>query len=201
MDHEDRLSEIEKLLPKADRAAEKERAARALEETAMAKVLERLIETILPDFDRLADVVLLRRDEFTSEAQPSLSTFAREDYPEPGILLFEDETEGGTGTPHRLHLGGSQIHLLRDGRLLLLWRSGFREVTKRRGSRPDQHEVWAMTPQEISPLEAVQHAVFIEAILETVKESLLTAIVLSEDAARESEQRTARLMKLLDLVH
>ena len=201
MDHEDRLIEIEKLLPEVSRAVAKEKAARALEEEAMARVLERVIAMLLPHFDQLADVVIARREEFSSEAQPSLSTFAREDYPEPGVLLFEYETEKGTGTPNRLHLGGSQIYLLRDGRLLLLWRNGFQEVTKRRGSRPDRQEVWATTSQEISPLEAVRHAIFIEAILETVKESLLTAIVLSEDAACESEKRTAQLMKLLDLIH
>jgi len=76
-----------------------------------------------------------------------------------------------------------------------------REETKKRGSRPDRHEVWATTIRELSALEAVQHVVFIEAILDTVKEALLARVELSEEAARESEVRTAHLMKLLDLIH
>jgi hypothetical protein len=84
---------------------------------------------------------------------------------------------------------------------LVLWRDGFREENRKRGSRPDRHEVWATTIREVSALEAVQHVVFVEAILNGVKEALLSRVELSEDAARDSEERTAYLMKLLDLLH
>ena len=42
---------------------------------------------------------------------------------------------------------------------------------------------------------------FIEAIIDTVKDALIARVELSEEAARESEVRTAHLMKLLDLIH
>lgn len=82
-----------------------------------------------------------------------------------------------------------------------VWRDGFREETKRRGFRPDRHEVWTTTAREICALEAVRHVVFIEAIIETVKEALLGRVELAGDAARDSEERTVRLLKALDLVH
>lgn len=156
---------------------------------------------LLPHFDRLADIIITRREEYSSEANRARNEFAREDFREPGILLSEDDIEEGTGTPSRLRLGGGRLFLLRDGRILLLWCDGFREETRKRGFRPDRHEVWATTVREVSALEAVRHVVFIEAILDTVKEALLTRVELSEEAARESEERTAGLMKLLDLIH
>jgi len=201
MDREQMLAEIASLLPDVGRAIEKERAARAAEEETSAKVLERVVAMLLPHFDKLADIIITRREEYSSEANRARNEFAREDFPEPGILLSEDEAEEGTGTPNRLRLCGSRLFLLRDGRILLLWRDGFREETKKRGFRPDRNEVWATTTREVSALEAVQHVVFIEAILDTVKEALLARVELSEEAARESEVRTAHLMKLLDLIH
>src|SRR5574341_169437 len=201
MDREQMLAEIARLLPEVDRASADERAARAAEEETSAKVLEHVVAMLLPHFDEVADIIITRREEFSSEANRALNAFAREDFPEPGIHLYVYEFEEGTGTPNRLRLGGSQLCLLRDGRILLLWRDGFREETKKRGFRPDRHEVWTTTAREVSALEAVRHVVFIEAIIETVKEALLGRVELAGDAARESEERTVRLLKVLDLVH
>jgi hypothetical protein len=201
MDREQMLTDIARLLPEVERASEQERAARAAEEDASAAVLERLVTMLLPRFDRLADIIITRREEYSSEANRARNEFAREDFPEPGILLSEYDREEGTGTPNRLRIGGSSLYLLRDGRLLLFWRDGFREETKKRGFRPDRHEVWTTTVRQVSALDAVRHVMFIEAILETVKEALVQSVEVSEEAARESEERTARLMKLLDLIH
>ncbi len=62
------------------------------------------------------------------------------------------------------------------------------------GIGPQPHAFACATCQRI------RSSIF-EAILDTVKEALLARVELSEEAARESEVRTAHLMKLLDLIH
>jgi hypothetical protein len=200
-DHEQALKDLEDLLPKALQAAQRQDAVRAAEDAAAAKVLERVIELLLPQFDLLADIIIVRREEVSSEANRALNRFVREDYPEKGVLLVERDLEDGTGTPNQIHLSGCRLYLLRDGRLLLCLRDGVKEETRKRGMRPDRHEAWVATCQIMSPLEAIQQVAFIEEILDTVKDALVGVIELAEDSVQEGEKRTAQLLKLIDRIN
>lgn len=62
-------------------------------------------------------------------------------------------------------------------------------------------EVDRASADEGAARAAARHVVFIEAIIETVREALLGRVELAGDAARQSEERTVRLLKVLDLVH
>jgi hypothetical protein len=195
------LKEMERLLPEVRQAIEQEKLAEAAEQAVQTQVMEHVIQMLTPAFDLLSDLIVTQRAEISSEADRSLNQFYREDHPEPGIKLYEYEFEEGTGTPNRLRLLGTRLYLLPKGRLLVARKDGFRQTKKRRGFRPDQHEEWSLTCEEVTLQEALKHVVFIEAVLDTVKESLLTAVEFAKDGAAESTERTAKLMRLLDLVN
>jgi hypothetical protein len=197
-DHEQALTDIEKLLPQVSGSAREAAAAHAAERQAELKVLERVVELLTPQFDKLADIIVTRREEFSSEAQPSLNQFHREDYPEKGVLIHEHEGEDGTGKLGRLRLWATRIYLLERGRLLLVQREGFREERARRGIRPDRHEVWAATADEVTPAEALERIALIEMVLDTVREQVEMAVGLAEDTAVSAAERTAKLLKLVD---
>ncbi len=200
-DHEQALTAIEQLLTKVPTSAADVAAADAVERQAELKVLERVVELLAPHFDKLADIIIARREEFTSEAQPSLNQFHREDYPEKGVLIHEHEGEDGTGQLGRLRLWGARIYLLKGGRLLLVQREGFREERKRRGLRPDRKEVWGSSAVEVTTAEALERIALIEMLLDTVKEQVEMAVGLAEDHLLSSAERTAKLLKLVDGMH
>lgn len=197
-DHEQALKDIEHLVAKVPSSAADAAEAHATERAAELKVLERVVELLATQFDRLADIIIVRREEFSNEAQPSLNQFHREDYPEKGVLIFEDEHEGGTGTPDRLRIWARRIYLLSRKRLLLVESDGFRHEKKRRGLRPDRHEVWASRAVEVSTAEALDRIALIEMVLDTVREQLDMAVGLAEDTVVSSAERTAKLLKLVD---
>lgn len=197
-DHEQALKEIEQLLAKVPSSAAQAAEAHAAERAAELRVLQRVVELLTTQFDRLADIIIVRREAFTSEAQPGLNQFLREDYPEKGVLLFEDEHEDGTGTPDHLRIWARRIYLLSAGRLLLVETEGFRQEKKRRGLRPDRHEVWAARAVEVTAGEALDRIALIEMVLDTVKAQLDMAVGLAEDSVLSSSERTAKLLKLVD---
>lgn len=197
-DHEQALTDIEQLLAKVSPFAAEAAGAHAAERAAELKVLERVVELLATQFDRLADIIITRREEFSSEAQPSLNQFHREDYPEKGVLIFEDQHEGGTGQPGRLRVCARRVYLLSGGRLLLVESDGLREEKKRRGLRPDRHEVWAANAVEVTAAEALERIALIEIVLDTVREQLDMAVGLAEDTVVSAEERTAALLKLVD---
>lgn len=197
-DHEQALVDIEQLLAKVPNSAADVAAADTNERVAELKVLERVVELLAPQFDGLADIIIVRREEFSSEFQPSLNQFHREDYPENGVLIHEHEGEDGTGKLGRLRLWGTRIYLLKDQRLLLVQREGFREERKRRGMRPDRQEVWAATTNEVTPAEALERIALIEMVLDTVKEQVEMSVGLAEDHLLTSAERTAKLLRLVD---
>jgi hypothetical protein len=200
-DHHRALTDIEKLLPQVAKSAAEAADAHAAERNAELKVLERVVELLAPQFEQLADIIVVRREAFTSEAQPSLNQFRREDYPEQGVLIHEHEHQEGTGKLGRLRCWGTRIYMLKGGRLLLVEREGFSEERKRRGTRPDRHEAWAATADVVTPAEALERIALIEMMLDTVKEQVEMAVGLAEDAVASSAERTASLLKLVDGVN
>lgn len=196
-DHHQALTDIEKLLPNVAKSAADAAEAHAVERQAELKVLERVVELLAPQFDKIADIIITRREEFGSEAEPSMNRFLREDYAEKGVLLFEDQQENGTGKLGRLRILGRRIYLLKGGRLLLVESDGFREMRKRRGLRPDKHEVWAATAVEVTTAEALECIALIEMVLDTVREEVEMAVGLAEDSVISSTERTAALIKLV----
>ena len=196
-DHHQALADIEQLLPNVAKSAADAADAHAVEREAELKVLERVVELLTPRVDMLANIILTRREEFSSEAEPSMNRFYREDYPEKGVLVFKDKQESGTGKLGRLRIFGRRIYLLKDGRLLLVESEGFREMKKRRGLRPDKHEVWAATAVEVTPAEALERIALIEMVLDTVREEVEMAVGLAEDSVISSTERTAALIKLV----
>lgn len=200
-EHEQALKEIERLLPKVALGAAEAVAARAREREAELKVLESVVVLLTPRFEQLADIIITRREEFSSEAEPSLNQFRREDYPEQGVLLHQHEGEEGTGELGRVRLWGTRIYLLAAGRLLLAERGGFREERKRRGLRPDRHEVWSVSTVEVTAAEALERVALIEMVLDTVRDQLDLAVGLAEDAVASAEERTAKLLRLVDGVN
>lgn len=197
-DHEQALEEIERLVTKVPTSAADAADAHAAERAAELKVLERVVELLAPQFARLADIIIVRREEFTSEAQPSLNQFRREDYPERGVLIFEDKHEGGTDTPGRLRISARRIYLLSGKRLLLVESDGARQEKKRRRLRPDRHEIWAPRTAEVTAAEALDRIGLIEMVLDTVREQLDMAVGLAEDTVVSSVKRTAKLLMLVD---
>lgn len=197
-DHHQALTDIEQLLPNVAKSAADAADAHAVERQAELKVLERVVELLAPQFDKLADIIIVRREEFSSEATPSLNRFHREDYVENGVLIHEHEGEDGTGQLGRLRLWGTRIYLLSGGRLLLVQREGFREERKRRGMRPDKHEVWVTEAVEVTTAEALERIALIEMVLDTVREQLDMAVGLAEDTVVSAAERTAQLLKLVD---
>jgi hypothetical protein len=200
-DHEQALSDFERLLPRVASSAAEAAEAHAVERAAELKVLERIVELLSVQFDRLADIIIVRREEFSSEATPSLNRFYREDYPESGVLIHEQEGEEGTGELGRFRLWGMRIYLLNGGRLLLVERQGFRESRKRRAMRPDNHEVWASSAVEVTTAEALDRIALVEMVLDTVRQQLDMAVGLAEDSVASSAERTAKLLKLVDGVN
>lgn len=196
-DHHQALTDIEQLLPNVAKSAADAADAHAIERQAELRVLERVVELLAPQFDKLADIIIARREEVGSEAEPSMNRFHREDYPEKGVLLFKDQQENGTGKLGRLRILGRRIYLLKGGRLLLVESDGFRELKKRRGLRPDKHEVWAATAVEVTPAEALERIALIEMVLDTVREEVEMAVGLAEDSVISSTERTAALVKLV----
>jgi hypothetical protein len=199
--HERALTEIESLLPKVEPSAADAAMADAIERDAELKVLARVVELLVPYFDRLADIVITAREEVSSEVDPTRNRFRREDHAERGVLIYEDDHEEGVGTPGRLRIWGRHLYLLSGGRLLLVERDGFRVDRKRRGLRPDRHEVWASNAIEVTPAEALERIVFVEAVLDKVKEQVEMAVGLAEDSVLSSAERTAKLLKLVDGVN
>lgn len=197
-DHEQALTDIENLLPKVETAGREADAAHAAERQAELKVLERVVELLAPHFDRLADIIITRREEVSSEAQPSMNQFRREDYSEKGVLIFKDMQEGGTGQQGKLRIGSRRIYLLKGGRLLLVESDGFREEKKRRGMRPDKHEVWGSEAVEVTAAEALDRIALIEVVLDIVREQVEMAAGLAEDTVVSAAERTAKLLKLVD---
>lgn len=197
-DHQQVLTDIEQLLPNVAKSAADAAEAHAVEREAELKVLERVVELLAPQFDTLADIIITRREEFGSEAEPSMNRFHREDYPEKGVLIFEDKQERGTGKIGRLRILGRRIYLLKGGRLLLVESDGFREMKKRRGLRPDRHEVWVATAVEVTSAEALERIALIEMVLDRVREEVEMAVVIAEDSVLSSAERTAELLKLVD---
>lgn len=200
-DHHQVLTDIEQLLPSVAKSAADAAEAHAVERQAELKVLERVVELLAPQFDTLADIIVTRREEFGSEAEPSMNRFLREDYPEKGVLIFKDKQENGTGKLGRLRILGRRIYLLKGGRLLLVESDGFREMKKRRGLRPDKHEVWVATAVEVTSAEALERIALIEMVLDRVREEVEMAVVLAEDSVLSSAERTAKLLKLVDGVN
>ena len=178
----DALSSLEALLPEVTRATSEAASAHVVERAAELMVLERVVEMLAPSFEKLADIIVVRREEFSSEFEPSLNQFHREDYPEKGVLIHEDKGEDGTGRLGRLRLWGTRIYLLEGGRLLLVQREGFREERKRRGMRPDRRDVWTARAVEVTAKEALDRVALIEMVLDTVKEQVEMAVGLAEDA-------------------
>lgn len=197
-DHEQALADIEKLLARVPNSAAEVAAADEAERQAELKVLERVVELLSPHFEKLADIIIVRREEFSSEANPSLNQFHREDYTEQGVLIHEHEGEDGTGKLAVLRLWGTRIYLLSGGRLLLVQREGMREEKKRRGMRPDRHEVWAATAEEVTPAQALERIALIEMVLDRVREQVDMAVGLAEDHLLSTAERTAKLLKLVD---
>jgi hypothetical protein len=134
-DHERALTDIEQLLAKLPGSKTGASEAHAAERVAELKVLERVVELLTPHVDELADIIIVGREEITSEAQPSLNQFRRDDHAKKGVLIFESDYEDGTGLPGRLRIWGRYIYLLAGGRLLLVEKEGFRHERKRRGLR------------------------------------------------------------------
>lgn len=200
-DHEQALSDIEQLASKVPPATTAATEAHAGERAAELKVLERVVELLSTQFDKLADIIIVRRESFSREVQPSLNQFRRDDYPEKGVLIFEDEHEGGTGQPGRLRICARRIYLLSGGRFLLVESDGFRQERKRRGLRPDRHEVWAAEAVEVTAAEALDRIALIEMVLDTVREQLDMAVGLAEDTVVSAAERTAKLLKLVDGVN
>lgn len=200
-DHECALADIESLFPRVEGAAADAALAHAAERQAELKVLERVVELLAQHFQKLADIIIVRREEFSSEAQPSLNQFRREDYPEKVVLIFEDEHESGTGTPDRLRIWARRIYLLSGKRLLLVESDGARKEKKRRGLRPDRHEVWVANTVEVTTAEALDRIALVEMVLDTVREQLDMAVGLAEDTVVSAAERTANLLKLLDGVN
>ena len=196
--HEQALADIEKLLPRLARAATEAADAQVAERQAELRVLERLIELIEPQVAQLADIIIVRREEFTSEAQPSLNQFRRDDYPERGVLVFDDGHVSGTGTLGRQRISARRIYLLKGGRLLLVESDGFREERPCPDHRPDRHEVWAATAVEVTPAEALDRIALIEMVLDTARGQLEMAVDVAEDTVVSSAERTAKLLKLVD---
>lgn len=200
-DHEQALREIEKLLTRVPANAAEVAAADVAERQAELMVLDRVVELLTPYFENLADIIIVRREEFSSEANPSLNQFHRDDYPEQGVLIHEHEGEDGTGRLGVLRLWGTQIYLLSGRRLLLVQREGIREEKKRRGIRPDRHEVWQATTEEVTPVQALDRIALIEMVLDTVREQVDIAVGLADDHLTASAERTAKLLKLVDGVN
>ena len=196
-DHHQALTDIEKLLPNVAKSAADAADAHAIERQAELNVLVRVVELLAAQFDKLADIIITRREEFGSEAEPSMNRFHREDYAEQGVLIFKDEQENGTGKLGRLRLLGRRIYLLEGGRLLLVESDGFREMRKRRGMRPDKHEIWAATAVEVTPAEALERIALIEMVLDCVREEIEMACGLAEDSVISSTERTAALVRLV----
>lgn len=199
--HERALADIEQLLPKVEQTAREAAEAHTAERQAELKVLERVVELLAPHFDKLADIIIVRREEFSSEAQPSMNQFHREDFPENGVLIHEHGRKEGTGQLGRLRIWATRIYLLKGGRLLLVESDGFRDEKKRRGTRPTRHEVWAATAAEVTPAEALERIALIEMLLDTVREQVEMAVGLAEDSVISAAERTAKLLKLVDGVN
>ena len=196
--HAQALADIERLLPRLSHAAVEAAVAQTTERQAELKVLERLIELISPQVAQLADIIIVRREEFTSAAEPSLNQFRRDDYPERGMLVFDLDNVSGTGTLGRLRISARRIYLLEGGRLLLVESDGFREERQRPGHRPDRHEAWAATAVEVSLAEALDRIDLIEMVLDTVREGIAMAVDIAEDSIASSAERTAKLLRLVD---